>query len=553
MRRLAKVSSVSIGVGAAMAVADVSIVTLALPQLLAELHTTVEGVAAVLAVYTIVLALGLVLVGAVAGRLGRGELTAAGFSLFAAGAIVCASASSLSLLLIGRAIQGLGGAGALFGCFELLDGAGRGRRAWLNIAILAAAAGPALGGALTEAFSWRAIFIVQAPVGALAAVASLKSGRSADVKDASPAPPGQASARSRWAARVALLVLSAALSAVLFLLVLLLVAGWGESPLKAAIAVSVLPIMAAIGSRIRTDPHMRAVLGCLLVGGGLSALAWLPQAKLAWTIVPQVLAGLGLGMALPALTGELLPERTARQAAGLLALRHVGIAVVLAGLAPLIASQLDSATRHAKLQGVAIVLGAKLAPREKLELAPELLSSINESEPRKSLRTALASHRSRFQGSDAIAYAGLSRSADATLLEAIASAFRDAFLIAAGLALLAAATLALQRRPASIALLGLILAVLAPLVYAYEHAQLAPKAVALTDACGSPQLPSASGLEGAIQSVAIKALDQSACHLGINREELVLVTGDPAEARRFAHAHHGANPRSLTEIVESLL
>jgi hypothetical protein len=77
--------------------------------------------------------------------------------------------------------------------------------------------------------------------------------------------------------------------------------------------------------------------------------------------------------------------------------------------------------------------------------------------------------------------------------------------------------------------------------------------VALTDPCGSPPLPSGSGLEGVIQSVAIKALDRSACHLGVSREELVLATGDPAEAKRFARAHHGANPRSATEIVESLL
>jgi hypothetical protein len=63
------------------------------------------------------------------------------------------------------------------------------------------------------------------------------------------------------------------------------------------------------------------VAGCLLVAGGIACLALLPEASVAWTIAPQLLAGVGMGMAFPALAGELLPERTRSQAAARVGLR----------------------------------------------------------------------------------------------------------------------------------------------------------------------------------------------------------------------------------------
>ena len=88
-----------------------------------------------------------------------------------------------------------------------------------------------------------------------------------------------------------------------------------------------------------------------------------------------------MGLALPALGGELLPERNAREAANLLSARHIGIFVALAILAPITANRLDNATREARTQGVALVLDAKIPPTKKLQLAPTLLGSVDESEP----------------------------------------------------------------------------------------------------------------------------------------------------------------------------
>ena len=219
---------------------------------------------------------------------------------------------------------------------------------------------------------------------------------------------------------------------------LLLVAGWSVSPLHAALAVSVLPVAAALGTRLRAEPRRLAGVGCILVAGGVFAMAWLPQARMAWTLLPQGLAGVGMGMALPALAGGLLPERTAREAGRLLSLRHLGIALLLLSLAPLITSRLESATHKAKLQGIAIVLDAQLEPEKKLELAPALLGAIDQDRPRASLDTALAAQRRRFDGAELLSYERLSSSAQETLLAAVAAAFHDAFLISGALALLAA-------------------------------------------------------------------------------------------------------------------
>ena len=71
----------------------------------------------------------------------------------------------------------------------------------------------------------------------------------------------------------ALALLSASLTAVIFLVVLLLVSGWSIEPLAAALAVSVLPVAALISSRLPGNPQTRAVAGCLLVAGGVGCLA----------------------------------------------------------------------------------------------------------------------------------------------------------------------------------------------------------------------------------------------------------------------------------------
>jgi hypothetical protein len=378
-----------IAVASGLALADAAVVTLALPQILLELDTSVEGVAAVIAVYTGVLAIGLPLSAALHGR----STGAAGALLFAAASIGCASAGSLELLLGMRALQAIGAAALLAAAFDALDGGGKGRRLWVGAAVAGTAAGPALGGLLTEAFDWRAIFIAQAPI-ALAAAPALLASPIATVREHVPRPPRDA------LAALALALLSGALTAVLFLLVLLLISGWSIEPLAAAAAVSVLPLAAVAGSFIRGAAATRAVGGCLLVAGGIACLALLPEASALWTILPQLLAGIGMGMAFPALAGELLPERTRGQAAALLSLRHAGITIALIALAPVVAAQLDTEVDLARERGTALVLDAKLPPTDKIELAPRLFADIESEDPRDALAGAMERERRRVLRED---------------------------------------------------------------------------------------------------------------------------------------------------------
>jgi predicted MFS family arabinose efflux permease len=551
---------VLLAVAAGLALADASVVTLALPQLLRELHTSVEGVASVLGVYTVVLALALLPAERLQRTVGAPRMAAGGMGLFAAASLVCGASSSLGPLLAGRAVQAAGGAAALVAAFALLEPGGaageRGRRLWLGAAVLAAAVGPALGGALTEAFSWRSIFYAQAPVAALAALVALREPPPAH--RGTNDPPIRRVLRPSMALvgpAVALGLVSAALTAVLFLLVLLLVAGWDVAPLRAALAVTVIPAGALAGSRIGGAPAARAAAGCALVGAGVLALAFLPDARLWWTVAPQAAAGLGMGLALPALGGELLPERDARDAARLLVLRHAGIALALAILAPVVSADLASSTARARERGVAVVLDARLAPTDKLRLAPGLLAGVEDDQPRHGLRTALAAGRASVDPAERPAYDALARRTDDTLVLAVGEAFRTAFLVTGLLALLAAvAVLAgrgpLGRREGLVA--AAACAIVLPLAAVGVHAAVAPKPVTLRDPCRHRALPSTGGLEGFLQDRALEVLDTTACRAGSTREELVLALADDADRRRFVR-EHGVDPRSLSTLLGALL
>jgi len=560
-------------IAAGLVLADASIVTLALPELLRALDTTVEGVAAVIAVYTGVLAVALPFAAPAMRALGPARLGAVGFAVFALASAICAGADTLAVLLTARAVQAAAGAFALVATFELISGGTEaGRRHWLGAAIMASAVGPALGGALTQAFDWRAIFVAQVPLALAGAVAALRAepeplggrvlsapgARTPALRPAHVHPhghPPDRPPRSLPLDALSLGLVSGSLTAVLFGLVLLLIAGWAVEPLAAAVTVTVLPLAALAGAQVHAPPHIRALAGCLLVGGGVLALAWLPSASVAWTFAPQALAGIGMGMALPAFAGELLPERTAREAARLLTVRHAGIALVLVALAPLIAHRLDVVTERAQEQGVALVLDARLPPQDKLTLAPALLGGVQAQRPRAGLQHALAANGRDYTGEERTTYEQMAQRADDVLVSAVGDAFRIAFVIAGGLALLAAAALGIGLPPpraSTLVAAALALAFVSPAAYAAIHAATEPQAVAIQDPCKDRKLPGTGGIAGFLQDRALEALDRAACRYGSSREELVLALADDKAARRYER-EHGVDPQSLRSVLGNLI
>jgi MFS family permease len=547
-----------VAVAAGMALADASIVTLGLPSILIELDATVEGVALVLGVYTAVLAVALLPAVALARRLGDDRLGAAGTALFFLASIACGISDSLALLLVLRAVQALGGAAVLVSAFGLLDAGdpGPGRRLWVAASVFGIAVGPALGGALTQAFDWRAIFLAQAPIVAPALLISLRAARMRDVvvetevvePEAEPMPVRPA---------IALGLLSASLTAVIFLVVLLLVSGWSVEPLTAAFAVSVLPAAALAASRIPGDAETRAAGGCLLVAGGIGCLALLPEASAWWTVVPQVLAGAGMGMALPALAGELIPERTRREASRLLSIRHAGIALALALLAPIISANLDSSIESAREQGTAAVLDARLPPETKIDLAPQLFAGLDTDDPRGELERDVEEAERGLEGEEAVELAGLGERLDDVVTGAVRSAFRVAFIVTACLALTGALVLlwgalapASGVRRAAVGAAG-VAATAAAVGYGVVFASSERETVAIGDPCQDRALPETGGIGGALQDLSLAALDRAACEFGSSREELLLALFDDELQEKFED-EHGVDPRSVTELGPAL-
>ncbi len=382
---------------------------------------------------------------------------------------------------------------------------------------------------------------MQAPVAAAAAVAAWRS-------RAVP-PPAEPDEPWEIGPAIALALVSAALVGVLFLLVLLLITGWSVTPLAAAAAVSILPVAAVAAARVGGPPRVRAAAGSALVGGGVLALGSIPSASLWWTVVPQLMAGAGMGLALPALAGELLPERTARQAARLLSARHAGITVALALLAPIAAARIDDTVAAGREQGTALVLDAKLPPLDKLNLAEALVGDLDPVDPRGQLQAALRRARGTIDSEDQGAYATLARRADEALVEGVRTAFAPAFVICGVLAWLAALALVPWARRVWITAAAALAA--AGGLWLARPA-VAPEPVRIADPCDPRTLPRTGGIDGALQDAALRALDSAACRYGSSREELALALVDE-DARAAYERDHGVDPRAIGGLLRALL
>ncbi|HKJ35132.1 MAG TPA: MFS transporter [Solirubrobacterales bacterium] len=369
---------VALAVCVGVVLADSSIVTLALPEVLREFDTSVFGVSWVLTAYNIFLAALLI----PAARLARehpSRVWSLGLVGFALASLACALAPSVAPLIVARCVQAAGGAAVIAGAIELLariDGTHRGAaRLWGAAGTAGLALGPALGGVLTEALSWQSIFLLQVPLLLLLPFAAEPAGRP---------EAGPAGARDRRP-ELALGLLSAGLTAALFLLVVLLTEGWGLTAIEAAAVVSVIPVAALLAGRIHLSEDNSgpiAVGGAIAIGGGLAALGVIPGASADLVVAPQLLIGAGLALALPVLTAAALGRRDpdGERAAETLAARHAGIVVGILLLTPVLSLQLESQQDAGTSAGAALLLDAPLSPQTKLEIGNEVDASIEAAE-----------------------------------------------------------------------------------------------------------------------------------------------------------------------------
>jgi EmrB/QacA subfamily drug resistance transporter len=164
-----------------MVVLDATIVNVALPHIQTSLGFSEASLQWVINAYTLVFAGFLLLGGRAGDLLGRRRLFLIGLVIFTAASFLNGIASTSGMLIGFRALQGLGAALISPAALSIIsttfaEGRERSRAlgVWAAIAIGGSAVGLVLGGALTQAFSWRWIFFVNVPVGIFAFIAALR-------------------------------------------------------------------------------------------------------------------------------------------------------------------------------------------------------------------------------------------------------------------------------------------------------------------------------------------------------------------------------------------
>jgi DHA2 family methylenomycin A resistance protein-like MFS transporter len=394
----------AIALGYLMVIVDATIVNVALPAIGHELGGGVSDLQWVVDAYTVVFA-GLLLSGGSLGdRLGARRIFDTGLALFTVASAVCAAAPSVAVLVGARVAQGVGAALLVPSSLALLRATyseprerARAIGAWGATAGVGAASGPILGGLLVGLISWRAVFVVNVPLGigalALAARQLPKSGEQAA---SGFDPPGQLLGilaltlltlgviqKAWWAVAASVLVAAAFVAAEygssepmlplslfrgsmfsgatfvglainlgfygqLFALSLYFQHLRGFSPLSTGLALLPEGVFVALASMLsgrlmgRTGPRLPMLAGLMCGAAGFAGLIAAGQSTpYAVLVAPLIAAGFGMAFTMPAATAAVIEDAPAEQAgiaSGVLnAARQAGGAIGVAVLGTLIA------------------------------------------------------------------------------------------------------------------------------------------------------------------------------------------------------------------------
>jgi EmrB/QacA subfamily drug resistance transporter len=152
--------------GSSMAFIDSSVVNVALPKMESDLATTLPAMTWVINAYTLCMSALLLIGGAAADQIGRRRIFITGLSIFAVASVGCGLAPGVEVLILARAVQGVGAA-LLIPCSLAIIGAafdekerGAAIGVWSGASAIAAGAAPLMGGWLVDHGSWRAIFLI---------------------------------------------------------------------------------------------------------------------------------------------------------------------------------------------------------------------------------------------------------------------------------------------------------------------------------------------------------------------------------------------------------
>ena len=159
---------------------DATVVNVALPALQADLHATITDVQWVIEAYALFLGALILVGGSMGDQFGRKRVFLLGVAFFAAASVMCGFAASARVLIIGRALQGVGAAflapGSLAIISATFDDSERGAAigTWSGFSAITTAAGPVLGGWMIDHISWRAVFFMNVPLAIVVMLLSLR-------------------------------------------------------------------------------------------------------------------------------------------------------------------------------------------------------------------------------------------------------------------------------------------------------------------------------------------------------------------------------------------
>ncbi len=423
---------VAVSIGMFMGLLDVTIVNIAMPAIISDLHTTVTHASWVLNAYSLVLAVFFLSMGRIADRYGQKRVFLFGLATFTVFSLLCGFAPNIDWLIVFRAGQGLGGAALLTISLPIILGAfpprqqGMAVGLWGALGTAAAAVGPTLGGVLVTYGHWSWIFFVNVPIGVFAIVVcarvvprgtkkerveggidipgmlisgvglfaltlALVEGGSWgwtsaaivallvlaalsfplfmwwEMHTASPMfPVNLLRIRSFTAANSAILFIGLAMGGTFLMVVLFMVSVLGYSELRAAVALTAMPLIALIiapnSGRLndRIGPRLPAAAGAAFFGVGLILLAQLGGNTSLWDVMWRVaLLGVGMGLAMPTLSAASmasLPRQVRGVGSGSLnTMRQIGFTVGVALLVAIFTHTVALNAQHATKQAVGYV------------------------------------------------------------------------------------------------------------------------------------------------------------------------------------------------------